>query len=101
MLLVAGIAGAGAMMNFKKVIELKSEGLSATTTSFEIVQVDPLEVRVKQAQDAAWPEIQKKAEAEFTRTVDSENLAIERAITAEYRAEIEAKEAELEAKASF
>lgn len=63
--------------------------------------MDALEKRITDAQDAAKADIEAKAQKAYEEAVTKAMLEVELAVTAEYRKEIEAKEAELEQAVSF
>lgn len=65
------------------------------------VEVETLQKRVSDAQEASKGDIEAKAKEAYDKAVNQALLEIELEVTATYRKEIEAKEAELEEQVSF
>jgi hypothetical protein len=65
------------------------------------VEVETLSKRITEAQEASKADIEAKAKEAYDKAVSQALLEIELEVTATYRQEIEAREAELEQNLSF
>lgn len=97
-IVIVGVLGGGIAIYKQKPVEYIQ---TAVQTKEVVKEVNPLDVRIENAINASSTQIEAESKQAYETKKSQMQTEVKLAVTRTYRAEIEAKEAELEKQASF